>query len=249
MQWEVKMDSNDLKRYQRQLLIEGWGEESQQKLAQSTVFIAGAGGLGAPVIYYLAAAGVGCLRIADYDAVDLSNLNRQILYNTNHIGKGKAEIAKKKIQELNPDVEVFSFEQKIDDANIADLVGDASIIIDCLDNFEARRVLNNYAVQTSIPFVHAGVQEMYGQITFIHTPETGCLNCFYPLSDNIPEKKNKPIVGATAGIIGSLVALEAIKFITGIGEVLKNRILMFDGVNIVFDEVELKKNTNCEVCK
>jgi len=233
-------------RYHRQMIISGWGEDGQKKLKQATVFIAGAGGLGSPVAIYLAAAGVGCLRICDFGEPELSNLNRQILHTDEDIGKNKALSAKETIAKINPHVKVEHFSDKIERENSAQLVGNAQIIVDCMDNFPTRHVLTECAVTTGLPFVHAGVFGMSGQIIFIHPPETPCLYCVFPGS---PPPEVFPIVGATAGVIGTLEALEVLKYLTGKGTTLKNRMLFWDGELMTFHEIPLQKDPKCPVCR
>lgn len=237
--------NNALRRYSRQLTIEGWGKDAQRRLGQMTAFIAGAGGLGSPVLLYLAAAGVGTLRICDCDRVDITNLNRQIIHSGQSIGVNKAESACAAIRQLNPGVKAIPLTERIVPGNAERLVAGSDIIIDCLDNFKARHVLNRLSVKGSIPFVHAGVTEFHGQLGFFHPPETPCLACFYPRN---PAKKSLPIAGATAGVIGALQAMEAIKALTGIGENLKNRILFFEGREMRFTTMAVSKNPKCRVC-
>lgn len=232
--------------YSRQLGLPGWGTDAQNKLKASTVFVAGAGGLGSPVLLYLAAAGVGNLFVCDSDDVDLTNLNRQIVHSFISIGSNKVESARKTILGLNPYANFLSLKTRITSSNAERLVGESDIIIDCLDNFKARQVLNNVSVKRNIPMVHAGVSEMRGQITFLHPPETPCLSCFMPMNDT---KKKNNIVGATAGVMGSLQALEAIKYLTGIGQPLKNRLLFWDGESMNFETIGIRKNPRCRVCK
>lgn len=240
------MEKNKQIRYQRQLILEDWGEDGQKKLEEATVFVAGAGGLGAPVIYYLAAAGIGHLRICDADVVELSNLNRQILYTKNEISHSKVNSAINRVAQLNENVNLISLHNKIDEGTVEELVANANVIIDCLDNYKSRLVLNKFAVEKSIPLVHAGVQGMYGQVTFIHTPETPCLSCLLP--EQISELSPKPIVGATAGVIGSMQALEVLKYIVGIGKVLKNRMLIWDGEEALWNTVPICRKDDCLVC-
>jgi adenylyltransferase/sulfurtransferase len=232
-------------RYHRQIILPGWGVEGQKKVKEAVVFIAGAGGLGSPVAIYLAAAGVGRVRICDYSEPDLSNLNRQILHTDDDIGKNKAISAREMLHEINPHVKVEPLPYRIERENIDELVGDAKIIIDCMDNFPTRHILNEYAVRKAMPFIHGGVIGMCGQITFIHTPETPCLNCIFPGS---PPREVFPVVGATPGVIGTLEALEALKYITGIGENLKGRLLIWDGEKMEFHQINIKKYPNCPVC-
>jgi len=242
----VILTDEDKTRYNRQIILSGWGEEGQKKVKQATVFIAGAGGLGSPVAIYLAAAGVGRLRICDFGEPELSNLNRQVLHNEEDIGKNKALSAKETIAKINPHIKVENLPDKIEGENIAQLVDDAHIIVDCMDNFPTRHILNEYAVKVRLPFVHAGVFGMSGQITFIHTPETPCLYCVFPGS---PPSEVFPIVGATAGVIGTLEALEVLKYLTGKGSLLKNRMLYWDGELMTFQEIALQKDPKCIVCR
>jgi len=241
----LPLTEEENQRYHRQIILPGWGEEGQEKVKEAVVFIAGAGGLGSPVAIYLAAAGVGRIRICDHSEPELSNLNRQILHTDRDIGKKKAISAQETLREINPHVQVEPLPVFIERENIDILVGDAQIIIDCMDNFPTRHVLNECAVRKGIPFVHGGVIGMCGQITFIHTPQTPCLKCIFPGS---PPREVFPIVGATPGVIGTLQAVEALKFITGIGENLKGRLLIWDGERMVFQEIVINKYPNCPVC-
>jgi molybdopterin-synthase adenylyltransferase len=241
----MTLNSKELNRYQRQMLINNWGEEGQEKLKSSTVFIAGAGGLGSPVAIYLAAAGIGTIRICDFGDPELSNLNRQILHDDTRIGTNKALSAKKTLLKINPHVCVEPLSGKITENTVEELVGESSIILDCLDNFRTRHILNRYAVQKGVPMVHAGIHGLSGQITFIHTPVTPCLYCIFPGS--VPDQVF-PVAGVTTGVIGSLEALEAVKWILGIGENLKGKLLFWDGELMEFQQIEIKKDPNCPVC-
>jgi adenylyltransferase/sulfurtransferase len=233
-------------RYNRQIILPEWGEEGQRKIKQATVFIAGAGGLGSPVAIYLAVAGIGCLRICDSGEPELSNLNRQILHTDDDIGKKKVYSARETLSKLNPHVKIISLPEKIKRENISQLVANSQIIIDCLDNFETRYILNDHAVETGLPFIHAGVYGMSGQMTFIHSPETPCLQCIFP---NPAPPEIFPVVGATPGVIGSLEALEVLKYLTGKEETcLKNRLLIWEGDIGNFEEISIQKNPSCPVC-
>ncbi len=232
-------------RYSRQMIPNRWGEAEQKKVEKTTVFIAGAGGLGTSAAVYLAAAGFGCLRICDSDRIDLSNLNRQILYSESDLGKPKAECLKDRLVQLNHSVRIIPLQRYIKPDSVADLVGDAEIIVDCLDNYQSRLILNQYSFRNQIPLVHAGVQEMFGQLTFIHPPATPCLGCIYP---EIKESTDKYIIGATVGVIGSLQALEVIKFITGIGSLMMNRMLVLDGERMTFNEIPVARRKDCHSC-
>jgi adenylyltransferase/sulfurtransferase len=236
------MDAN---RYIRQLDIPGWGLEGQERLGRSTVFIGGLGGLGSSTALYLAAAGIGCLRICDTDQVEISNLNRQVLYTVQDLGKPKSGSAMERIGGLNNEIDIIPLQEEIKQANVDGLVGDAEILVDCLDNFHTRKILNRYAVYNHLPLVHAGVLGMSGQLSFIHPPGTPCLKCVYKEMD---EPQPEPVVGAIAGVLGSLQALETIKFLTGMGETLEGRMLMIDGMSLTCHEIRLLKNPDCPVC-
>lgn len=240
------MQAYDLERYKRQIALDDWGEQGQAKLAAASVFIAGAGGLGSAVAFYLAAAGVGTLRIADRDRVELSNLNRQILHSDARISVPKAESALQTLAAFNPSINVIPSVVEISAGNIDALASEVDLVIDCLDNFETRFVLNKYCCELNIPLIHAGVWGISGQVTFIHPPQTPCLKCIFPRS--LP-KSAPPIVGAAVGIIGSIQALEALKYLTGLGPSLKSRLLSFSGSDMSISHLKLTRNNNCPVCK
>jgi adenylyltransferase/sulfurtransferase len=236
----------EFQRYHRQILVDGWGMSGQERMKHASIFVAGAGGLGSAVILYLAAAGIGTLKICDCDRVALSNLNRQVLYSQKQIGMPKVESAREALKLTNPYTKVIELDRKITLANAKDLVGNVDLIIDCLDNHETRYALNRVSVSSRIPMIHAGVIGFRGQITFLHPPETACLECFFA-----PEpggSKELPIVGCTSGILGTLQAMEALKYLTDIGKVLRNELLFFDGLTMQFQIMELDKNPECTVC-
>ncbi len=240
------MQAYDLERYKRQIALENWGEQGQAKLAAASVFIAGAGGLGSVVAFYLASAGVGTLRISDSDRVELSNLNRQTLHNDARIGVPKAESALQTLTAFNSSINVIASVVEITAGNIDALASGVDLVIDCLDNFETRFILNEFCCRQNIPLIHAGVWGISGQVTFIHPPQTPCLRCIFPRS--LP-KSSPPVVGASVGIIGSIQALEALKYLTGIGPSLKGRMLSFDGSDMSISHLKLTRNNNCPVCK
>ena len=239
------LSEEELKRYHRQMIMDKWGEGTQQKLKHSKVFIAGAGGLGSPVSIYLAVAGIGNIRICDFDSPDWSNLNRQILHNHGRIGTNKAISAKQTLNELNPHVNVTAFTDKIVADNVDDLVGDAQLIVDCMDNFPTRYLLNESAIRKKIPLVYGSIWGMEGRLSFLFPPETPCFKCLFP---EAPPSEVFPVVGATPGIIGSLQSLEVIKYLTGIGENLKGRILVWEGKKIEFHRYKAYKDPECPAC-
>jgi adenylyltransferase/sulfurtransferase len=237
--------------YRRQLVLPSWGEETQIRLKSSTVFVAGAGGLGSAAVLYLAAAGVGHLRVCDRDRVELSNLNRQVLHSERRLGARKALSARKAVAELNRHVKVTPLSYEITRESIGELVAGADLILDCLDNVPARLVINELSVRASIPLVHAGVRGLAGQLTFVYPPETACLACFLgdaPFAEPADAQIPPPILGATAGAMGCLQALEAIKHLTGIGSPAKNRMIFWDGESMEFEEVKIGRNPGCPVC-
>jgi molybdopterin/thiamine biosynthesis adenylyltransferase/molybdopterin converting factor small subunit len=235
----------DRTRYDRQMMIEGWGAEGQSKLKASSVFVAGAGGLGSPVSIYLAIAGVGELRLCDADRPELSNLNRQILHTDKRIGELKAVSAEKTLRELNPTIKIVTYSDYLDENSVERIVGKPDIIVDCLDNFETRYLLNSYCVENNIPFVHGAIWGMMGQVTFLHPPETPCLRCLVPKP---PPKELFPVVGVTPGIIGCIQAMEVLKYLVGVGTPLKGRLLVFDGEEMTFNSANVIRTPSCQEC-
>jgi molybdopterin/thiamine biosynthesis adenylyltransferase len=232
-------------RYSRQMLVAGWGEEGQKRLKRSRVFIAGAGGLGSPVSIYLVVAGVGEIKICDADTIELSNLNRQILHTDARIGELKATSAAKTLGQLNPTTSIVTYADYLDERNVERIVGQPDIIVDCLDNFETRYLLNAYCLENKVPFVHGAVRGMMGQVTFLSPPETPCLRCIFP--EPVP-KEIFPVVGVTPGVIGSIQAMEVLKFLTAVGVMLKGRLIFFDGEDMTFTVVETVRATSCPDC-
>lgn len=240
------LDNSEKERYLRQILLPDFGEEAQEKLKQSTAFISGAGGLGGPVAFYLAAAGVGHLIICDRDHVDLSNLNRQILHGTHDIGKPKSESALQTLQDLNPHICIDVHTISIDDDNIGLYAKDADIIVDCLDNVPTRLVLNRFGIAKGIPIMHAGINNWTSQITLVDPPKTPCLNCLFDSEEEASGPK--PVLGAVAGVTGTMQALETIKFLIGAEGNLRNQLLYFDAKNAEWTKLSVNKNVNCKVC-
>lgn len=241
----VTLTDEDEKRYHRQMMISGWGEKGQRRLKSSRVFVAGAGGLGSPLSMYLAVAGVGHISLCDCDSPELSNLNRQILHNDSRIGINKAESGKMTLNALNPSIEVEAISTRIDANTVDELVGDADIIVDCMDNFPTRYVLNECAIRKGIPFVHGSIWGLEGKLTFIKSPETPCLKCIFP---SAPPPEVFPVLGATPGTIGCLEAMETLKYLTGVGENLKGKLLVWCGDEMEFLVYPVAKNPQCPVC-
>ena len=241
----MKLSERELERYRRQMLMDGWGEAAQQKLSDATVFVAGAGGLGSPLTIYLAVAGVGHLRICDFDAPELSNLNRQILHDDTRVGTNKAVSAKQTLGTVNPDIRVTALTDRIVAENVDDLVGRASVIVDCMDNFPTRYLLNESAIRKQIPLVHGSVWGLEGRLSFIHVPDTPCLRCMFP---GAPPSEIFPVLGATPGVIGTLQALETVKYLTGVGTNLRGKLLVWDGSEMEFLTVGVRRDPECPAC-
>jgi adenylyltransferase/sulfurtransferase len=239
------LTTEELKRYERQLLIDGFGEEGQAKLKRAKVFIAGAGGLGSPIAIYLTAAGIGTIRIADHDTIELSNLNRQVLHWDEDTGRSKVTSALEKLQRMNQHVSIEITGETITGNNAARLVADSDLIIDAMDNLPTRQILNKVALEKNIPFFHGAVYGFEGRAMTIIPRETACLKCLYR---GVIRQDKFPVIGIAPAIIGCIQATEVIKYIVGIGELLTNRLLIFDGLEMTFSECRVKKDPACEHC-
>ena len=230
-------------RYKRQMML--FGDEGQEKLKDAHIFIAGAGGLGSPISIYLAVAGVGHITIVDMDVVDQSNLNRQILHFDRDIGRKKTASAEEKLREINPDIIVTAIDQKIDESNADRMIGDASGIVDAMDNFPTRYLLNEVAIRKNIPLFHGAISGFYGQATTIIPGKTPCLRCIFPKA---PPKEVFPVVGVTPGFIGMIQATEVLKYLLGRGNLLTNRLFIWDGMESRAEEICVEANSCCTAC-
>jgi adenylyltransferase/sulfurtransferase len=235
----------DLERYDRQILAPELGVEGQEKLKKAKIFIAGAGGLGCPVSLYLAAAGVGEIRLVDNGRVELSNLNRQVLHWAKDIGREKVDSAREKLQGLNADVCTEAVVETITEDNVFQLVADCDLIIDAMDNFGTRYLLNRVALAKNIPLFHGAVYGFEGRATTIIPGETACFRCLYR---EAPPPVKFPVIGVAPAVIGCIQATEVIKYITGIGQLLANRLLIYDGSELKFTELRIKRVPNCIDC-
>jgi molybdopterin/thiamine biosynthesis adenylyltransferase len=236
---------HELERYDRQIMIADIGEEGQEKLKKARVFIAGAGGLGSPAAIYLTAAGIGKICVVDHDRVELSNLNRQILHWDEDMGKKKVSSAREKLKKINHEVKVEAIEKTITEASVFQLIAGFDVIVDAMDNLPTRYLLNKAAIEKNIPFFHGAVYGFEGRAMTIIPGKTACLRCVY--RGDIPKEKF-PVIGVTPAVIGSIQATEVIKYIVGIGELLKNRLLIYDGLDMKFTEFKVKKDPQCEHC-
>jgi molybdopterin/thiamine biosynthesis adenylyltransferase len=240
------LTAEELERYDRQIMLDGFGEEGQEKLKRTRVFIAGTGGLGSSASIYLAAAGVGTIRIVDHDTVELNNLNRQVLHWDENIGMSKTGSAEAKLRKLNPGVRIEAIAEMITEDNVSQLVADSDFIVDALDNLPTRYLLNKTAIKKDIPFCHGAVYGFEGRVMTIIPGKTACLNCVYH-GATVPEEKF-PVIGVTPAVIGCIQATEAIKYIVGLGDLLTDRLLTYDALRMTFTEFKVKKDPNCEHC-
>ncbi len=239
----------DINRYKRNIMLPQIGEEGQKALANARVLIVGAGGLGSPAAMYLGAAGVGTLGIVDFDKVDVTNLQRQIIHSTSNVGKNKASSASEYIAGLNPEIQVNVTDVALDENNIYDYIKDYDFVLDCVDNYETKFLINDACVKSNKPFCHGAVQEFNGQaMTFV--PGSPCYRCLFediPSEEDVVRAKNLGIIGAVAGVIGSVQALEAIKYLTASGDLLTGKMLIFDGLAMKFRTIKFNKNKNCDL--
>jgi len=247
------MEFNDeqIQRYSRHIILDTVGVEGQQKISEGKVLVIGAGGLGSPVLFYLAAAGVGNLGIADDDVVDLTNLQRQIIHFTGDVDKPKVESARDKIERLNPDVTVDIHRGIVDSSNILEMITEYDIVVDGTDNFPSKFLINDACVIAKKPFSHAGILRFDGQIMTVVPGESACFRCVLPEPpppDLVPSCSQAGVLGVVAGVIGTLQATEILKYIIGVGELLTNRLLIVDAMDMVFSEVQIDKRPDCPVC-
>jgi molybdopterin/thiamine biosynthesis adenylyltransferase len=237
------LSERERERYKRQMLL--FGDEGQEQLKKAHIFIAGAGGLGSPVSLYLAVAGVGTITIVDMDTVDQSNLNRQILHFDRDIGRKKSVSAEEKLSAINPDIRVNAIDTRIDETNAARLVGSADGVVDAMDNYPIRYLLNDVAIEKNIPLFHGAIRGFYGQATTIIPGKTPCLKCIFPKA---PPKEVFPVVGATPGVIGTVQATEVIKYFLKSGDLLTGRLFIWDGLAGRADEIAAERVPCCPAC-
>ncbi len=241
-----RLTKNDLIRYQRQISYPGFGEEGQKKLKCSHVVVAGIGGLGSPASINLACAGVGHITIVDCDLVELSNLNRQILYWDEDIGKKKVISAARKLAKLNPSIEVTPVFNTIAEDNVKGIIEGADAVIDGMDNLETRFIINAACVSEGIPFIHGAVHGLTGEITTIIPGETACLACIFP---EVPDKVGAPpVFGVIPALVASMQVMETIKLLAGVGDLLTNKMLYISGETMEFTHVNVTKRSDCRVC-
>jgi adenylyltransferase/sulfurtransferase len=247
----VEFTEDQLQRYSRHIILPEVGGKGQKKILQAKVLIIGAGGLGCPVGYYLAAAGVGTLGMIDNDTVELSNLQRQIAHTTQRLGVPKVDSAKATFEALNPDVRVIGIRERMTKDNIMDFMKDYDVVVDGSDNFPTRYLVNDACVLLKKPLVSGAILRFEGQVTTIMPGEGHCYRCLFeemPPAGLVPSCQEAGVIGAIPGVVGSLQAIEVFKLILGKGDVLKNALLIYDALKTTFRRVKVPKNPDCPVC-
>ena len=250
-QQQAALSSDELQRYSRHLTLPEFGREGQEKLKNSSVLLVGAGGLGSPAATYLAAAGVGRIGLADFDEVEASNLQRQILYGTSDVGRPKLDAAAERLNDLNPHVEIERHEVRLTSDNALGIIDDYDVVADGTDNFPTRYLVNDACVMTGTPNVYASIFRFEGQVSVFGTEDGPCYRCLYeepPPPGLVPSCAEGGVLGILPGFIGTLQATEVIKLLTGIGEPLIGRLLMTDALNMDFRTVNVPTNPDCPVC-
>ena len=247
----IDFTAEQLERYSRHIILQDVGVEGQAKLQQARVLIIGAGGLGAPAALYLAAAGIGTIGIIDSDHVEISNLQRQIIHFTKDINTLKVESAREKMLAINPETNVNTYDEFLCAANIRDIIRDYDFIIDGTDNFPTKFLVNDACIMENISFSHGGILRFDGQTMTVVPGKTACYRCSFrspPPPDAVPTCSQAGVLGAIAGMLGTIQATEALKYITGVGQLLTNALLSFDAKTMDFRKITLQRQQDCPVC-
>lgn len=247
----IDFTTEQLERYSRHILLQDVGVEGQTKLFNAKILIVGAGGLGSPTALYLAAAGIGTIGIVDNDRVDISNLQRQIAHFTKDINMPKVESAKEKMMAINPDIRVNTYEICLRADNIRDIIREYDFIIDGTDNFPTKFLVNDACVMENKPFSHGGILRFDGQTMTVVPGKSACYRCVFrtpPPPDAVPTCSQAGVLGAIAGMLGTIQAAEALKFVTEVGTLLTNTLLSFDAKNMNFRKIKIHKQDDCPVC-
>ncbi|HIJ77762.1 MAG TPA: HesA/MoeB/ThiF family protein [Deltaproteobacteria bacterium] len=247
----MNLTDNQLDRYSRHILLQEVGVEGQEMLLGGKILIIGAGGLGAPAAVYLAAAGVGTIGIVDNDHVEISNLQRQITHFTKDINAAKVDSAAEKMRAINPDVKVNTYQQYINAGNIRELIREYDFVIDGVDNFPTKFLINDACVMEGIPFSHGGILRFDGQTMTVVPGKSACYRCSFrqpPPPNAVPTCSQAGVLGAVAGMLGTIQATEALKYLTKTGELLTDSLLTFDAKKMNFRKINLKRQDNCPLC-
>ena len=239
------LSEEDKKRYHRQMIIPGWEETGQLKLRNTTIGVVGTGGLGSTVLIQLAVCGFGKIILADKDRIELSNLNRQVLHWEKDMGKGKVDSAREKLVEMNSGTDYEIFDGEVTEKNVDDVFSEADALIDGLDNFPGRYLLNKYAVRRGIPFFHGAIWGLEGRATTILPGRSPCFRCLYPEAEST---EMIPVAGFTPGLIANVQVTEAVKWVLGLGDLLAGRLLLYDGESMEFTTLNIQRDPECPVC-
>ncbi|GAA0724174.1 adenylyltransferase/sulfurtransferase [Halorubrum trapanicum] len=246
----LSLDATQLDRYSRHVILDDVGPEGQKRLLDGRVLVVGAGGLGSPAIQYLAAAGVGAIGIVDDDAVERSNLQRQVIHGDDDVGRKKVDSAAEFVAELNPDVDVERHEVRLDAGNARELIADYDVVVDCSDNFATRYVVNDAARIEAVPVSHGAIYKFEGQVTTL-SPDGPCYRCLFPEPPEpgtVPDCASTGVLGVLPGTVGCLQATEAVKLLIDAGEPLVGRMLFYDAMDLSFETVPYARNPDCPVC-
>ncbi len=245
------LNEEEIERYSRQIILSEVGGVGQEKLLNSSVLVVGAGGLGSPVLLYLAAAGIGRIGIVDNDKVELNNLQRQIVHSTKDVGRGKVESARESLLKINPEIKVDTYGVRLNSSNALDIISSYDLVVDGSDNFATRYLLNDSCVMLKKPLVEAAILRFEGQIMSIIPDGGACYRCLFPEPpppDAVPNCQQAGILGPVAGVMGSLQAIEALKILLGKGSFLKGKLLIVDTLNLIFHLVNVRRKPDCAVC-
>ena len=249
---DLNLDRTQLQRYSRHIIMDGVGTEGQQALLDADVLVVGAGGLGSPVIAYLAAAGVGTLHVIDADVLERSNLQRQIIHTDEDIGRPKVESAREFVEELNPDVDVHTHEVELGPDNVESFIENRDFVVDCSDNFRTRYLVNDACTLAGVPFSHGAIYRVEGQVTTFEADGDGpCYRCLFPEAppeEEAPDCATAGVLGVLPGTVGTIQATETVKGLVGVGESLDGRLLFYDAKDMTFEEVPIRPNPACPVC-
>lgn len=247
----MSFTDDQIARYSRHIILPEVGSKGQKKINTGRALLIGAGGLGSPVAYYLAAAGVGTIGMIDDDVVDLSNLQRQILHTTADVGKSKAVSGKEKLQALNPDCRVVAYQERLTASNIMEIIKEYDVVVDGTDNFGTRFIANDACVMVKKPFFHGAVLRFFGQAMTVLPGEGPCYRCIFPeppAPGTTPTCSQAGILGVIPGTIGLIQATEVLKYLLGLGDLLVGKLLTYDALTMEFNKVGIQKNPDCPVC-
>ncbi len=247
----MRLEEKELLRFSRNILVKEIGPAGQKKIRNSSVLVVGAGGLGSPAILYLASAGVGRIGIVDFDRVDITNLQRQILYGESDLGRHKVEVAAERVKKIDASIKVEAMRTRVSPQNVCEIVRGFDVVVDGTDTFESKFLINDGCVIEGVPLVHSGILRFGGQVMTIIPGESPCLRCLLP---EIPSRRDAPtcseagIVGSVAGLFGAIQATEVIKFVVGAGDLLTGKVLSIDALSWTVQELNIERNENCPVC-